>query len=96
MLSYQLNNYKIELKGLLNTDYSLLYKILIIELKLMKEFFIKNLEKRFIKLSTVLYVLLILFVIKKDGIKCSYMDYRKLNVFIRKNCYFILKIDETL
>ena len=62
----------------------------------MKEFFIKNLKKGFIKLSTVSYILLIIFIIKKDGIKRFYINYYKLNAFIRKNCYFILKINKML
>ena len=70
--------------------------MLIIKLELIKEFLIKNLKKRFIKLNTTLYASPVLFIIKKDKIKCFYIDYYKLNVFMRKNYYFILKINKML
>ena len=51
LLSYYLYNYKIELKTKNNLGYSLLYKIITKELKIIKQYLIKNLNKGFIKAS---------------------------------------------
>ena len=69
---------------------------MVVELELIKEFFMKNLEKGFIKLNIVLYTLLVLFIIKKNRIKCFYIDYYKLNTLTKKNYYFISKINKIL
>ena len=48
---YCLYNYKIKLKTKNNLEYSLLYKITTKKLKTIKQYLIKNLNKRFIKTS---------------------------------------------
>jgi len=42
----------------------------------MREYLIKNLKKGFIKLSNSPFSLPILFIKKKDGNLCFYIDYR--------------------
>ena len=54
----------------------------------------KNLEKGFIRRSESLAGLLILFVLKKDGLLRLYVDYRKLNDITIKNRYLLLNIRE--
>ena len=49
LLFYYLYNYKIKLKTKNNLKYSLLYKIITKELKTIKQYLIKNLNKGFIK-----------------------------------------------
>jgi hypothetical protein len=61
-----LYNYKIELKGNNTFGYSLLYKITIAELEIVKKYLINNLDKGFIKASQALYAASVLFVKKPD------------------------------
>jgi hypothetical protein len=66
LLSHQLYNYKIKLKGNNTLKYSLLYKITTIKLKTIKKYLINNLNKGFIKTNQVLYTAPVLFVKKPD------------------------------
>ena len=54
----------------------------------------ENLEKGFIRRSESLAGLLILFVLKKDGLLRLYVDYRKLNDITIKNRYLLPNIGE--
>ena len=56
----------------------------------------KNLRKNFINLNNAFYFSLMLFIIKANEKFCFYIDYRKLNVIIKRNNSFIFLIDETL
>src|SRR5213082_3327339 len=62
----------------------------------MKEYLIKNLKKRYIILNNILYILLILFIKKKDRNLRFYIDYRKLNIITKRDRYLILLINEVL
>jgi hypothetical protein len=66
------------------------------ELKVVKKYLVKNLDKGFIKPSQVLFIALVLFIKKLDGLLRFYIDYRKLNLLIKKDRYLLPLIDKTL
>ena len=70
--------------------------MLIPKLRVYKEYLIKNLKKGYIVLSGVVFALLILFILKKNSSLRFYVDYRKLNIFTKKDKYPLLLIKETL
>ena len=55
------------------------------ELEVVKKYLVKNLDKGFIKLSQALFTALVLFVKKLDRSLYFYINYRKLNLFIKKD-----------
>ena len=55
------------------------------ELKVVKKYLVKNLDKGFIKLSQALFAALVLFVKKLDGSLRFYINFRKLNLLTRKD-----------
>jgi hypothetical protein len=92
-------NHQIELEqGVLTSDlkFHLLYHMLAEELKVVKKYLVENLDKGFIKPSQVLFAALVLFVKKPDGSFCFCIDYRKLNLFTKKDWYLLPLIDKTL
>ena len=62
----------------------------------LKKYLKKNLRKNFINFSNASFFLLILFVIKFNEKLRFCVDYRKFNVIIKRNDYFISFIDEIL
>ncbi len=74
----------------------LLYHMLVEELKVVKKYLVKNLNKGFIKPSQVLFITLVLFIKKLDRSLYFYIDYRKLNLLTKKDRYLLLLIDKTL
>ena len=66
------------------------------KLQKMKNYLIKHLNKDFISFSSASYASLILFIKKKDDSLHFCVNYRKLNALIKRNCYFLLLINETL
>ncbi len=96
---YQLYNHQIELKNrALTSDlkFYLLYCMLAEELKVVKKYLVKNLDKGFIKPSQALFIALVLFVKKPDRSLYFYINYRKLNLLTKKDQYLLLLIDKTL
>jgi hypothetical protein len=65
--------------------FSPLYKIFIEELETLKRYLIENLDKEFITPSQSLFAAPVLFIKKKNNSFRLYIDFRKLNIFIRKN-----------
>ena len=61
-----------------------------------KRYIVDNLYKGFIKPSGALYAAPILFAKKADGSLRLYVDYRKLNVLLKKDPYLIPLIDEMM
>ena len=55
------------------------------ELKVVKKYLVKNLDKGFIKSSQALFVALVLFTKKLDRSLCFCIDFRKLNLLIKKD-----------
>ena len=62
----------------------------------MKKYLIEHLKKKFIIFSYALFVLLILFTEKPNKELRCYINYKKLNVIIKRNRYFILLINMIL
>ena len=62
----------------------------------LKKYLKKNLKKNFINFNNILFFLSILFIIKFNEKLCFCVDYRKFNVIIKHNDYFIFFIDEIL
>ena len=62
----------------------------------MQEYLVENLKKGFIRLSDLAYLLLVLFVKKKDRSLCFYINYQQLNILTKKDWYPILLISKTL
>jgi hypothetical protein len=79
-----------------NHEYASLYNLLKEELLLIKKYFKKHLNKKFIESSTTSYVSLILFVKKSDEELRFCVNYRKLNAITKKNRYSIFLIVETI
>ncbi len=79
-----------------NHEYVSLYNLSKDELQLIKKYLKKHLNKEFIESSTTSYASSILFVKKSEEELRFCVDYRKLNVIIKKNRYSILLIAETI
>ena len=62
----------------------------------MKEYFIENLFKGFITLNKVFYLLSILFILKVNDNLRFCVNYRKLNVIIKKNRYSLSLIKKVI
>ncbi len=77
-------------------EYAFLYNLSKEELLLIKKYFKKHLDKRFIESSTALYASFILFAKKLDDELRFCVDYRKLNAITKKNRYSISLIVETI
>jgi hypothetical protein len=92
------HNHRIELKKdkESNHKYALLYNLSEDKLLLIRKYLKKHLNKDFIELCIVLYVSFILFAEKSDDELRFCVDYRKLNVIIKKNRYSILLITKTI
>ena len=66
------------------------------KLQKIKKYLEKNLKKEFISSSLIFYASLVLFVVKSNKSLRFCVNYRKLNVVIKRNQYLILLIEETL
>ena len=96
LASHRLYDHKIELIDDSNIVRSRVYSLSYVKLQKLKKYLEKNLRKDFINLNNFFYSSSMLFVIKfNDALKFC-VDYRKLNVIIKRNRYFIFLIDEIL
>lgn len=66
------------------------------ELKILWEYIVDNLAKKFIQLFNSLAMTPILFVKKRDENLCLYIDYRGLNLITKKNHYPLPQISKAL
>ncbi len=66
------------------------------KLQKIKEYLNENLSKSFITSSKISYFSLILFILKINDDFCFCINYQKLNVIIKRNCYSLLFIDEMI
>ncbi len=96
LLSHRLYDHKIELIDEKTFSRSHLYHMSDYKLQKMKNYLIEHLNKDFISSSSASYASLILFVEKKDDSLRFCIDYRKLNALIKRDCYLLSLIDETL
>ena len=95
--SHKLYDHKIELKdNQFQMSKSRVYQMSTSKLMKTKKYLEKNFKKKFISLSTTFYVLSIFFAAKFNESFRFCVDYRKLNVIIKKNRYSISFIKETL
>ena len=95
--SHKINNYKIELIANVfvffkNKVYFLFFK----KFETLKIYFKKNLTKEFINFNKVFFVFSIFFAIKLNEKFRLCVNYRKLNVIIKRNNYFISLIEKIL
>ncbi len=88
-------DHKIKLINKKTSSWSKLYKMFDYKLQKIKKYLIKHLNKEFIFSSFVFYILLILFIEKKDDNLCFCINYRKLNALIKWNHYSLSLINET-
>ncbi len=89
-------DHKIELINEKTLLRSRLYQMFNHKLQKIKKYLIEHLNKEFIFFSFASYVSLILFAEKKDESLRFCVDYRKLNALIKRDCYSLSLIDETL
>ncbi len=89
-------DHKIELIDERTSSQSHLYHMFDYKLQKMKNYLIEHLNKDFIFSSLASYALLILFIEKKDNSLRFCINYRKLNALIKRDCYSLSLIDETL
>ena len=75
---------------------SRVYQMSTLKLMKIKKYLKENFKKRFINFSTAFYISSILFAAKFNESFRFCVDYRKLNVIIKKNRYSIFFIEETL
>jgi hypothetical protein len=62
-----------------------LYRISTLELEKIQKYLVENLRKGFIKPSNSVYLLLVLFVKKKDGSLRFCINYQQLNTLTKKD-----------
>ena len=93
---YRFYNHKINFINDLHTMRNRVYFLFYLKLMKLKKYLKKNFRKNFINLNNVLFSSSILFVIKCNKEFRFYVNYRKFNVIIKRNNYFIFFIDETL
>ncbi len=96
LFSHRFYDYKIKLIDEKTSSWSRLYYMSDYKLQKMKNYLIKHLNKDFIFSSSASYASLILFVEKKDDSLRFCVNYRKLNALIKRDCYLLFLIDETL
>ena len=89
-------NYNIKLIVPNTLTSSPLYSILLKQLQLVYNYLNNYLQRGFITYSNASYASPILFAKKPRGGQYFYINYRKLNVIIKKDTYLILLIQETL
>ena len=75
---------------------SRIYSISDYKLEQVKKYLNEHLKKKFIIFNYALFASLVLFVEKSNNELRFYVNYKKLNVIIKRNRYFISLIDEIL
>jgi len=95
LLLHHFYNHKIELIDEKTLSRSRLYQMFNHKLQKIKKYLIEHLNKEFIFFSFASYILLILFIEKKDDSLRFCVDYRKLNALIKWDRYSLSLIDET-
>ncbi len=88
-------DHKIKLINEETLSWSRLYQMFNHKLQKIKKYLTNHLNKEFIFFSFASYVLLILFIEKKDDSLHFCINYRKFNALIKRNRYSLSLIDET-
>ncbi len=94
--SHRSYDHKIELTNNVTSSRCRAYRMLFYKLQKIKKYLNENLSKSFITSSKISYFSLVLFTLKINDNFRFCIDYQKLNVIIKKNCYFLLLIDEMI
>jgi len=89
-------NLKINMKEGIQSLVSPIYSFSASEQEDLKEFIEENLNTGFIYPTSFLYGISVLFVKKKDGSLCLYVDFHSFNCISKKNCYLLLLISNLL
>ena len=94
--SHQNNNYKIKFLNNVKSSQSRVYRMSSYKFEKIKKYFIENLFKKFITFNKILYFSPMLFAMKINENLRFCVDYRKLNVMIKRNRYFLFLIKEII
>ena len=96
LFSHRFCDHKIELTSDFISFQSKVYRMFSFKLQKIKKYLNENLLKNFIIFSKILYFSSVLFALKinKDLRFC--VDYRKFNVMIKRNRYFLSLIEEMI
>ncbi len=94
--SHRSYDHKIELTNDVTSSRCRAYQMSLYKLQKIKEYLNENLSKNFITSSKISYFSLILFALKINDDLRFCVDYQKLNVIIKRNCYSLLLIDEMI
>ncbi len=89
-------DHKIELTNDVTSSRCRAYRMSLYKLQKVKEYLNKNLSKSFITSSKTSYFSLVLFALKINDDLRFCVDYRKLNVIIKRNRYSLSLIDEVI
>ena len=93
--SHKFYDHKIELKdSQFQMSKNRVYQMSIFKLMKTKKYLEENFKKKFISFNTAFYILSIFFVVKFNESLRFCVDYRKLNVIIKRNRYSISFIEE--
>ena len=95
-LFYYFYDYKVDFVIGFHTMQNQVYSWFYLKLIKLKKNLKKNFRKNFINFNSVPFFSLILFIINFNEKLRFYVNYRKINVNIKRNDYFIFFIDETL
>ena len=96
LLLHKAYNHKIELEKNFRTIKSRMYSMFYHKLIKLKKYLDENFKKSFITASSVVFAFFMLFVTKFNDNLWFCVNYRKLNVIIKRNRYFISLIEKTL
>ena len=94
--SHRLYDHKIELTNNVTSSRCWAYWMSLYKLQKIKEYLNENLSKSFITSSKISYFSLVLFALKINDDLRFCVDYRKLNVIIKRNRYSLSLIDEMI
>ena len=94
--SHKAYDHKIKLEKNSRTIKSRMYSMFYHKLLKLKKYFDENLKKNFITINSTFFAFFVLFVTKFNDNFRFCVDYRKFNVIIKRNKYFIFLIEKTL
>jgi len=94
--SHRSYDHKIELTNDVTSSRCRAYWMSLYKLQKIKEYLNENLSKNFITSSKISYFSLILFALKINDDLYFCIDYQKLNVIIKRNCYSLSLINEMI
>ena len=92
--SYKAYNLKIEFEKNFRTIKSRMYSMFYHKLLKLKKYLDENLKKSFITINSIFFVFSFLFVIKFNDNLRFCVDYKKFNIIIKRNKYFISLIEK--